>query len=318
MKYFLLLIIAFITLTASSQQKISTTESTLIPEGISINPKDGTIYISSIARHKIIRINKSGKVENFIEEGEEGFLEGLGLKVDPKRNLLWALSNQRQGKWYVSQIHGFDLNTKEKKFFHLIKDSVPHLLNDLVLDTDDNVFITDTYFSAVYKFNISAQKLTLFITGPQLKYPNGIALGENKILYVASYGTGMLQIDISSQQIKPLHGYKDSLMAFGLDGLIYDKGALYGIYNAGKDRKTNAVIKYALNEKKERIDAEQIIDRGNSDFYDPTTADLLKNKLYVIANSHLSEYNGNKESITGIENKLLPVAVLVYDLKKYN
>src|SRR5688500_10615479 len=112
MKYFFPLIIALINLTASSQQKISTTENTLIPEGIAIHPKNETIYLSSIARHKIIRISKNKEVSNFIEEGENGFLEGLGLKVDVKRNLLWALSNQKQGQWYLSQVHGFDLDTK--------------------------------------------------------------------------------------------------------------------------------------------------------------------------------------------------------------
>ena len=113
-----------------------------------------------------------------------------------KRNLLWALSNQKQGRWYLSQVHGFDLNTKDKKYFHLIKDTVPHLLNDLVV-VADNLFITDTYFSAIYQFNIASQKLELFIKSPQLKYPNGIAPGKDKKIYVASYGTGLLQVDIS-------------------------------------------------------------------------------------------------------------------------
>ena len=167
MKYFFLLLTVFIDLTVFSQEEVSTTENTLIPEGIAIHPKNETIYISSIAKHKIIKI-KNREVSNFIEEGESGFLEGLGLKVDVKRNLLWALSNQKQGKWYLSQIHGFDLNTKEKKYFHLIKDTIPHLLNDLVVSPHDNLFITDTYFSAIYKFNISSQQLELFIKSSKL------------------------------------------------------------------------------------------------------------------------------------------------------
>jgi sugar lactone lactonase YvrE len=216
----------------------------------------------------------------------------------------------------LQKIHGFDLTSGKVKYHHSFKDTIPHLLNDLILDEDGSLIITDTYFSSLYRFYPSTNKFDLLLKTPQIKYPNGLAFGRNKTLYVASYGTGLLQIDLKAQTVKPLAGFSDSLIAFGLDGLMYKDGFLYGVYNAGKERKTDAVIKYSLDERSGRILAEKIVDKGNAHFSDPTTAAIHKNKLYVIANSHLDQFNKNKESVYGIESSLLPMKLLVYKMKR--
>jgi DNA-binding beta-propeller fold protein YncE len=295
---------------------IEVADNILIPEGIAIDPRNGNIYISSIAKHKIIKIDTKRNTTDFIKEGENDFLEGLGMKVDTKRNILWCLSNKRMGKIFTSQIHGFDIDNSKVKYHHSLKDTIPHLLNDLVLDEENNLIITDTYFSSLYKFYPATNKLDLLLKEQQMKYPNGLAFGKNKTLYVASYGTGLLKIDLKSKTITSLKGFSDSLIAYGLDGLMYKNDLLYGVYNAGKGRPTDAVIKYQLNKNKDSIVSETIMDRGNTHFYDPTTAAIYKNKLYVIANSHLDQFNANKESVKGIESTLLPMKILVYKIKK--
>src|SRR5690242_2869689 len=68
------------------------TEKDVIPEGITIDPAKGTIYVSSIAHKKIIAIDNSGKSEDFIKSNQDGFLEGLGMKIDKKKHWLWAVS----------------------------------------------------------------------------------------------------------------------------------------------------------------------------------------------------------------------------------
>ena len=75
------------------------------------------------------------------------------------------------------------------------------------------------------------------------------------------------------------------------------------------------MVQNSLNSNGDKIVSEKIIDKGHKTFHDPTTTALLGNKLYVLANSYLTEYNANKESVAGISDKLGPVVVLVYDLK---
>src|SRR5215203_2052308 len=97
---------------------ISDSEKDLIPEGIAVDGRTGSIYVSSIAKHKIIKIYGQGKSKDFISANENGFLEGLGMKVDQKRNLLWAISVITAPKSYISQVHGFDLTSGKQKQFY--------------------------------------------------------------------------------------------------------------------------------------------------------------------------------------------------------
>ncbi|MBC7947950.1 MAG: hypothetical protein H7Y42_08735 [Chitinophagaceae bacterium] len=296
-----------------AQSSMVVTDNALIPEGIAINPKNGDVFVSSIAKKKIIRISPGGEVVDFIA-GDSSFLEGLGMKVDRDRNILWALSNIRQGKWFTSRIHGYDLGSRKSKYYYSYKDTLPHLLNDLILDKNGDLIITDTYSSTIYRFFPATQKLEAIINSPRLKWPNGLAFGKNERLYLATYGTGILQVDLDSKNIQTISGFKDSLIAYGLDGLVYEKGKLYGVYNADTAKTSHAVVVYTLDEEKPSVVSEVLLDKGNPDFFDPTTAALYKNRLYVIANSHLDEYNKNKESTKGIEHSLRPMKILVYEI----
>ncbi len=100
----------------------------------------------------------------------------------------------------------------------------------------------------------------------------------------------------------------------GLDGLVFYNNSLYGIYNTGNPSSKNCVVQYQLSGKGDEVVGETIIDQDNSLFADPTTAALFNGKLYVIANSHLDVFNKNNTSTKGIEDKLRPVTLLIYDL----
>jgi hypothetical protein len=91
---------------------------------------------------------------------------------------------------------------------------------------------------------------------------------------------------------------------------------LYGVYNVGMGGyPSNTLVQYTLDDKKEKIVSEKIIDRGNPVFADPTTAVKLGKKLYLIANSHLDQYNANKEKVAGIEKDLKPLMLVVYEME---
>ena len=57
---------------SQSTPKVITTrsEKEVIPEGITINPANGTIYVSSINLKKILAINNDGPHKDFIKTGE--------------------------------------------------------------------------------------------------------------------------------------------------------------------------------------------------------------------------------------------------------
>ncbi len=315
-KYLLIFALFTLSIQVSAQQPaviVTSSERDFIPEGIEIDNKTGIIYISSINRHKIIAVNKKGKHKDFIKPGQDGFKEGLGLKIDYNRRWLWVISVLTEGKVFLSKIHAFDLRTGKTMQQYSIQDTLPHLFNDLVIAPDGNIFITDTYFTAVYKLDPVAKKLELFIQSPLLRYPNGLAFGNNK-MYIATYRNGIVSLDTTSKEIKKIRGVADTTIALGLDGLVFRNNSLFGVFNTGSPDSKNCVIQYFLSANGESIEREKILDQGNPLFADPTTAALYRNKLYVIANSHLDVFNANKTSTKGIENKLRPVTILVYKL----
>ncbi|HEX6431216.1 MAG TPA: hypothetical protein VF008_26180 [Niastella sp.] len=303
-------------LAGQSKAKVITThtEKEVIPEGITINPAKGMIYVSSIALKKIIAIDHDGFHKDFIKSGQDEFLEGLGMKIDSKTQWLWVVSNQKQDNWFISRVHAFDIKTGSVKQKYVIKDTVRHLLNDLILHPDGKIYITDTYDASIYEVDPLRQQLNLFVRDSLIAWPNGITYNAKGKLYVATYSHGLMQLDLLTKKITPLKGYTDSTMAYNLDGLVFWNNNIIGVYNGAKTNKDNSILQYALNNSGDKIVSEKIIDKGNELFHDPTTAAILGNKLYVLANSYLGEYNANKESTKGISDQLGPVTIIVYDL----
>jgi DNA-binding beta-propeller fold protein YncE len=291
------------------------TEKDVIPEGIATDPVEGTIYVSSIVHKKIISIDSNGINGDFIKTTQDGFLEGLGMKIDAKKHWLWAVSNEKQDKWFISKVHAFDLRTHSVKQQYILKDTARHLWNDLILHPDGRVYITDTYGSSIYEVDPAKQKLNVFLKDSFIALPNGICFDAKGKIYIATYSHGLMQLDLSAKKLSQLKGYTDSVKAYNLDGLVYWKNTIIGVYNGAADNKDNAIIQYSLNDAGNKIISEKTIDKGNDLFHEPTTAALLGNKLYVVANSYLTSYNANNESVKGIEDKLGSVAILVYELK---
>lgn len=322
MKKLLTILLLFASFFAGAQTSpvvISTnSENDLIPEGIAVDPRNGTIYITSIAKHKIISIDRNGKHKDFIPSGEQGFLEGLGMKVDLKRNLLWVLSNRKQGDTFTSQAHAFNLTNAKTEQHYSIKDTTPHLFNDLDIDALGNIFLTDTHHGAIYFIDTRKRKLDLFLKNDFTKFPNGIALGRSNQLYVATYQNGPVKIDLNNKTATVMAGITDPVMSHGLDGLVFTDNSLIGIYNYNIYDSTGfaicAVVRYVLDEKGD-IAREEIVDKANPHFFQPTTLAIADKNLFVLSNSHLAPFNANKQSTSGIEGQLKPVIILQYRLQ---
>jgi hypothetical protein len=75
MKALLLLLVHLSIYTLQTQVKpdviLTQSDKDLIPEGIAVERKTGTIYISSIARHTIIPINKKELAAGFISKKDQ-------------------------------------------------------------------------------------------------------------------------------------------------------------------------------------------------------------------------------------------------------
>jgi streptogramin lyase len=67
--------------------------------------------------------------------------------------------------------------------------SGPALLNDIVVENDNSLIVTDTLGNAIYRLNLESQDFT--VVAEDIAGANGVAIdAEKRLLYVAGIGAG--------------------------------------------------------------------------------------------------------------------------------
>ncbi|TMM56812.1 hypothetical protein FEE95_09940 [Maribacter algarum] len=285
-------------------------EKDLVPEGITYSAKIDAFYLTSVTKSKIIAVDRTtGKQTDFITENKFGYQPGVGIWVDDKRNQLHALGGYYRLPDSLSSLYTFDLNTKKLLKRYNLSDE--HFLNDMVVDTKGDMYLTDTKDASVFILKQGSDSLELFYKSEEIEFPNGIAISDdNSKLYVASMPLGIKVIDISSKKIL---NETDTLdISTGIDGLEFRKGHLYGIQNGVSANGFN-FRKLLLNDAQNQIIGAEIIDGGNPELYVPLTFCFAENRAVVIGNSNLGHLN--QETMEFSKSDTIPkTKLLVYEI----
>ena len=290
----------------------SISEPNLIPEGITYYSKTKSFFLSSIYLKKIIEVDAESKqVSDFILPAEEGYQGGVGLTIDRKRKLLYALCYSKVNDEHITGLYCYSLKNKQLKFKIVLDGDTPKILNDMVLDKSGNLYITNTFDSKVFMLKKGTQQLVEFYSEPEL-YPNGIAIDKKrKILYLASWDKGILALDMKTLTIKSIH--PDTVNSQKIDGLYLYKNSLIGIHIGG-EKTDQHISRFYLN-KQQQVTKTALLDKGHPLFDTPTTGVLIKDKFYCIANSQIPKLdqatNGIKEGVNVTDTH-----ILVYELER--
>jgi len=307
------IIIFFTSICIYGQEVVFTSvEKDLIPEGITFDSATGDFYISSIYKNKIVKISKNSEWSDFIASNSDGFVGGVGLHVDSKRRILWACSGNVMGDQFRTGIFAYDLNTKKliKKIFYPISTS-QRLFNDIAIDNEGFIYITDTFDNSIWKWGISMKEPQKISIIGDLKYPNGIEISpDNEYLFVAS-NDGLKRFDFSNNRMEMIQMPKDSLTSRRLDGIQFYENSIIGVQNRiGKSR----IVRLYLSDEFDKVVRIELIDDSNKYFNIPTTNVIANGYLYVIANSQLD--NLDQDNIKIINPEILTSTfILKYKLK---
>lgn len=314
MKYRIVIIFILLILGCNSRTltEYVLNEKDLVPEGIDYSKKKDAFYVTSVAKSKIVEVDrKTGKQKDFISEHEFGYTPGVGIYVDDRRNLLYAIGGYYRYKDSLSSLFTFDINTKKLLKRYDVTDKGEHFLNDLIQDEQGNLYLTDSKDSSIYLLKHKADSLELFYRSSEIEFPNGIAISDdNTKLYIASFSKGIRTLDIATKRIL---NEPDTLgISQGIDGLEFYKGHLYAIQN-GVRANTFNFRKLILDQTQEKIVDVEVLD-GNTPKLDvPLTFCLVDYEAVVIANSNLQYLNQETfhfvESDTISKTKLLVYAL---------
>lgn len=264
-------------------------EKGFIAEGIAYDPSTGTFYLGSVYKRKIVSVGPAGEAKDFAAE-RDGLWSVLGMRVDAARRLLWVttaahrqMSNYKEEENGVSGLFKFDLRTgKLLKKYLLPNKPKPHLLGDLLINSRGDVFATDSVTPAVYVVTRDRDELVPFFEGEPLSSPQGLAFTrDEKHLFVADYSKGLFVVNLKTKKWTNLAPAPD-LTLLGIDGLYSYKGSLIAVQNGVNPQR---LVRLFPSSDLSRVERLETIEANNPAFDEPTLGVLVKDNLYLVANS---------------------------------
>ncbi len=152
------------------------------PESAYFEPTTQTIYVSNVVGSPVEKDGK-GYISKVSPDGKmvaEKWVEGLNAPKGMRsfNKILYVTD--------IDALVSIDLATG--KILKRIEVPGAQLLNDPAVDSDGNVYISDTFGSKV--FVVKDGKPEVFLTEKEVMHPNGILVHDQELV-VASWGEGM-------------------------------------------------------------------------------------------------------------------------------
>lgn len=275
----------------------------LIPEGIAIHPETGTIYLSSLHQRKIVSIDIDGNCKDLITSGQDGFMSGIGIKISGDGKSLWACTASLDTIKSTSALFQIDLSSGKvlRKVFS--NSDSASLFNDMAIHTNGDIYFTDTYQGAVFRYDPAAGKLDTWLRSEQIAFANGIVFSDDeRILFVASGNTGVQRIDMQTKQVRSVT--MDNRIDYSIDGLVYHDKSLIGVIGWPQDEyQHHRVIRYRLSDDNYMVTVDTpAINKPY--IHAPTTAAFYNSRLYVLARTNLGLYNRGGQVLESIKDSL--------------
>ena len=271
----------------------------LVPEGIAYDPVDDVFYLGSVARRKIVRVNRDGHAVDLIAADEHGFLAGLGLAVDAGRRRLWAVSTAQpdDGMFnaatvHTSAVHVFDLATGALLWRHFTAQADSIGLNDICVLPDGGAVASVSDRGMVLRFGPDGGAPVALTRPGSLPGANGLCVGPGgDCLYVSAYVLGVMKVDLGNGAVTAATVPGADFTTSGVDGLYLADGALIAVQNyMGLDR----VAKFRLRADG-LIDGCRPLVARQEIFVDPTTGAIAPDGFHFIADSYVSPFYARED-----------------------
>jgi len=269
-------------------------EKDLLPESVAYDPLEQTFYVGSTRKGKIVKVDKQGKVTDFIAPRQDGLWMVIGMKVDAARRALWVNSSYGDNLIGYQKSNGspagvfkFDLRSgKLIRKYVLDKPGETHFFNDLVINRRGDVFITHMFKEpALHRIAAGRDELELLARPENFSEPNGIALSEDeRVLFVAT-DEGISALDVAHLARHQLTAPPEVSLK-GIDGLYFYKRSLIAIHPGRK-----LVRRYFLDDAMKSVTRAETIEAHHPMFNVPTTGVVVKDTFYYVANAQFGSFN---------------------------
>jgi len=272
---------------------ISLKETSLYPEGIVYSSSKQKTYVGSYYKGKIITVDLLGNMTDFVIDNS--LVAVVGMAIDETNNRLLvcnsdsgiSLKSDNATIGQLAEVIVYDLSSGAKlktiDLSGLYQGG--HFLNDLVLDNNGNVYVTDSFSPVIYKIDTNDNPSVL-VTNTIFEVPqgtfglNGIVYHPNNYIIVGKAFGGVLY-KIPLDDVNNVQEITLNTSVNSLDGLLLTNNntlILVSNYFAGP----------SFNEAIYKIETPNNWTSGNvtSTFTDldgtyPTTLTEIRNEMYV-------------------------------------
>jgi sugar lactone lactonase YvrE len=271
----------------AAEVRFTLDDPTLLVEGLAYDPTSGDFFVSSVHRRRILRIGSDGQPRDFVPPGSNGLYGVVALRVDPARHLLWATSSALPEVEGISAderghtaVHSFDLATGALVAkVELFEPDQRHHFDDLVLDSDGQVYVSDGFGGAIYVVAPGGSHQVWLPPGV-LASPQGLAWSaDGRTLFAADYGRGLYAIDRATRAVRRLRS--ESATLTGLDGLVLDPrdGSLIATQNGVVPAR---VVRLTVDGDRVRS---QILVMNAPGLTEPTLGTIVDGAFVFVANA---------------------------------
>ncbi|HKW74033.1 MAG TPA: SMP-30/gluconolactonase/LRE family protein [Terriglobales bacterium] len=287
----------------------------LIATGVAVDQKTGDTFIASVRARKILRRSKHGKVSDFIRQGQDGFLAGASLLIDPARRILFAstaavpfMADYRPEDFGRSGVFAFNLKTgKLLQKALLPPDGKQHFLNALALDKEGNIYVSDSAGATVYRLRRNGKELEVFIPTDVFRSTQGLAFSDDgKTLYVADFSDGIWAVDMATKNRRYLDRPSGVWLA-GLDGLTRVPDGFIAVQIAPAVRPER-VLHLRLAPSGQKIASVDILEMNHPAYEGPIQGAVAGNAFFYVANTQLDL--GDAKTGAFAQDRAKPTVVL--------
>jgi len=263
-------------------------------EGIEYDAASKTFYLGSIHKRKIVKVTSDGTISDFCPPSLNGMTSIFGIKVDAKKNLLWACSAPMQemenyDSTARSAIFKFELSSgKLIQKYDMPLIAKANVLGDLIIDKKGKIFVSDSQGNTIYTINEKTNKIEPFYTSPDFMNLQGLTLSsDEKNMFIADYMKSIYKLNMKTKELTELASSIDVALK-GIDGIYFYENSLIAIQNGVSPLRC---VRYYLNKDLNAINKFEIVDRKHPNFNEPTLGVIDGKNFYYIANSQWGGYD---------------------------
>jgi hypothetical protein len=250
------------------------------------------LYGAAVHQRKIVHLH-NGVLTDFTSEAQDGLTAVLGIRLDEKRNILWACSSPLpQMKNYdstqTSALFKYDLSTGKLFGKYQMAEKTNAVFGDLLISAKGTVFISDSRNNTIFTLEEPMQQLVPWFTSSELWSLQGITFSDDeRYVFIADYIKGIFRLDVKTKALILLENTQDVSLK-SIDGLLWYKNSLIAIQNGTNPMRAT---RYYLNAAHTAITNFTIMDRGHPAFNEPTNGCITNDTFFYIANSQWSGYD---------------------------